>query len=51
MAIIGFRRRKKGAKKHDSDQLANEDYKNGKKAGGTDGEKRYDSFLNLVCLH
>ena len=42
---------KKGAKKHDSDQLANEDYKNGKKAGGTDGEKRYDSFLNLVCLH
>ena len=42
---------KKVAKKHDSDQLANENYKNGRKAGDTDGEKRDDSFLNQVCLH
>ena len=42
---------KKGAKKHDSDQLANENYKNRRKAGDTDGEKRDDSFLNQVCLH
>ena len=45
------RKKEKGAKKHDSDQLANEDYKNGKKAGDTVGEKRDDSFLNQVCLH
>ena len=38
-------------KKHDSDQLANENYKNRRKAGDTDGEKRVDSFLNQVCLH
>ena len=33
---------KKVAKKHDSDQLANENYKNRRKAGDTDGEKRDD---------
>ena len=36
--------------KHDSDQLANENYKIGKEAGDTDGEKRDDSFLKQVCL-
>ena len=40
----------KGAEKHDSEQLANENYKNGKKAGYTDGEKSDDSFLSQVCL-
>ena len=45
-----FREEEKGAEKHDSDQLANENYKSGTMVDDTDGEKRDDSFLNQVCL-
>ena len=45
-----FREEEKGTEKHDSDQLANENYKSGTMVDDTDGEKRDDSFLNQVCL-
>ena len=45
-----FREEEKGTEKHDSDQLANENYKSGPTVDDTDGEKRDDSFLNQVCL-
>ena len=46
---VCFQEEEKGAEKYDSDQRANENYKNGKTAGDTDGEKRDDSFLKQVC--
>ena len=45
-----FWEEEKSADKRDSDQLANENNKNGKKAGNTDDEKGDASFLNQVCL-
>ena len=45
-----FREEEKGAEKHDSDHLRNENYKNGEKAGDADDEKEDDSFFNQVCL-
>ena len=50
MVVQMLEKEEKGAEKHDSDQLANGDNKNGKKAADIDGAKSNDSVLNQVCL-